>query len=89
MATLFMRHTVGDFDAWKKAYDEFEPERKAAGVTSHGVYQADGSPTDVTVYHEFPTVEAARAFAGSTRLRQALLAMGVQGRPAIWVTQRT
>ncbi len=49
MATLFVRHDVADFDQWKKAYDDFDDERKSMGVTSHGVYQADGNPTDVTV----------------------------------------
>ena len=88
MATLFVRHSVADFGKWKKAYDDFDAERKAQGVTSHGVYQADGDPNDVTVYHEFATMESAKAFAGNPRLKDVMMAAGVQGAPMIWFATR-
>ena len=88
MATLFVRHPVADFGRWKKAYDDFDAERQTMGVTSHGVYQADGDPNDVTVYHEFPTMEGAKAFAASARLKEVMAAAGVQGPPTIWFTNR-
>ncbi len=43
MATLFVRHDVADFGAWKQAYDAFDAERKTMGVVGDGVYQA-GEP---------------------------------------------
>lgn len=88
MATLFVRHNVGDFATWKKVYDEIDATRKAKGVTSDGVYQADGNPNDVTVYHEFNTMEAAKAFAESPDLREAMQRAGVQGAPSIWFATR-
>jgi hypothetical protein len=88
MATLFVRHTVADFDAWKKVYDEFGPERRSLGVTSHGVHQRDGSPNDVTVYHEFGSIDAARAFVSNPRLKEVMRVAGVQGTPDIWITSR-
>lgn len=87
MATLFVRHTVADFGAWKKVYDEFDAERRSMGVTSHGVYQLDGNPNDVTVYHEFGTMDAAKAFVGSPRLREIMGQAGVQEHPDVWYTQ--
>jgi hypothetical protein len=89
MATLFVRHTVADYGKWRKAYDDFDAERRSMGVTSHGVYQLDGNPNDVTVYHEFGTAEAANAFAASPRLKEVMTGAGVQGVPTIWITQRT
>ena len=86
MATLFVRHRVSDYDTWRRAYDEFEDVRNANGVTGHGVYQLDGDPNDVTVYHHFGTIEEARAFAASERLKEAMVAAGVQGAPDIWFT---
>jgi hypothetical protein len=88
MATLFVRHTVADYGKWRQAYDQFDTERKGMGVTSHGVYQLDGNPNDVTVYHEFASMESARAFAGSARLREVMEQAGVQGAPDIWFTER-
>ena len=38
MATLFVRHSVVEFGAWMKAYDDFDEERASMGVTGHGVY---------------------------------------------------
>ena len=88
MATLFFRHNVADYAAWRKVYDEIEPQRKPMGVTSHGVYQADGNPNDVTGYHEFDSMEHAKAFAGIDLLRDAMHRAGVQGTPDIWFAER-
>ena len=87
-ATLFIRHTVADYGKWRQVYDEFDAERKGMGVTSHGVYQLDGNPNDVTIYHEVGSMEAARTFAGSTRLHEVMGKAGVQGAPDIWFTER-
>lgn len=88
MATLFVRHDVSDYERWRKAYDDFDAERKSMGVTDDGVYQADENPNDVTVYHEFDSIQAARAFAGSTRLREVMKSAGVEGEPRIWFTNK-
>lgn len=88
MATLFVRHKVGDYAQWRKAYNDFDAERQGMGVTSHGVYQLEGDPKDVTVYHEFKTIDAAKAFAGSPRLREVMMRAGVEGAPDIWFTNR-
>lgn len=88
MATLFVRHNVSDFDQWKMAYDNFDDERKSLGVKSEGVYQTDGNPNDVTVYHNFDTMQAAKAFASSHRLLEVMKNAGVVGAPSIWFTSR-
>jgi hypothetical protein len=86
MATLFVRHGVANFDAWFAAYNEFETERQGMGVTGHGVYQAEGNPNDVTIYHHFDSMDAAKAFVASPRLREVMMAAGVQGEPVMWFT---
>jgi quinol monooxygenase YgiN len=88
MATLFVRHNVEDFGTWKRAYDAFNEERRSMGVTGHGVYQTDGQPNDVTVYHHFESMDAAKAFAGSERVREVMQQAGVQGEPIVWFTNK-
>ncbi len=88
MATLFVRHTVSDFTAWKQGYDSHKSVRDAGGVTSDGVYQSADDPNDVTVYHEFPSIEAAKAFASSDDLKAAMAELGVVGAPQVWFTNR-
>jgi hypothetical protein len=88
MATLFVRHRVADYGKWRQAYDAFDAERQTMGVTSHGVYQLEDNPNDLTIYHEFDSMDAAKAFAGSARLKDVMGQAGVQGTPEIWFTNR-
>lgn len=88
MATIFVRHRVKDFPTWKAAYDAFDAERRAMGVTDHGAYQTHGDPRDVTVYHHFESMDAARSFAESARLKEVMEAAGVEGVPELWFAER-
>lgn len=88
MATLFVRHKVKDFESWKAFYDKFEGERQKMGVTDHGVYQAEGDPNDVTVYHHFDSMDKAKAFAQSDELKAGMQEAGVTGAPDMWFTKK-
>jgi hypothetical protein len=89
MATLFVRHKVVDYAAWRQIYDGFQPTATTMGVTAQAVYQAADDPTDLTVTHDFATVGAAQAFAASDELRAAMHDAGVVGAPTIWFSERT
>ena len=88
MATLFVRHKVKDFGKWKAAFDAFDAERKTMGVTAHGVYRAEENPNEVTLYHEFSSMDAAKAFVGSARLKEVMESAGVTGAPDMWFTNK-
>lgn len=88
MATMFARHKVQDFKAWQAAYDGFDEERRRMGVKAQGVYQADGDPNDVTVYHHFDDIGTARAFIGSDRLKEVMQGAGVLGSPEVWLAEK-
>ena len=88
MVRMFVRHPVHDFTAWKAAYDAFDEDRNAMGVKEHGVFQSVDDSNDVTAWHDFESLEAARAFAGSERLQEAMARAGVAGAPTIWFTTR-
>lgn len=88
MTTLFVRHQVSDYAKWRAVYDEFAPTRAKLGVQAASVYQAADDPQDLTVTHDFATLGAAQAFSGSSELREAMHAAGVQGAPTVWFTTR-
>jgi len=88
MTTMFIRHTVADYKAWRKAYDDFAPVQKAKGVTAQAVYQAADNPNDITVTHDFATIEAARTFINSAELKSTMQSAGVVGAPTIWFTDK-
>lgn len=86
---MFVRHEVADYGAWRKAYDAFAPIQKKLGVIYKAVYQSADDPNDVTVIHDFHSLEKAKAFAASTELKAAMEKSGVKGAPQIWYTAKT
>ncbi len=88
MTTMFVRHTVSNYNTWRKVYDDFASFQKASGVTAQAVYQAADNPNDITVTHEFDTAEAAQAFVRSDELKKAMQSAGVAGAPTIWFTNK-
>jgi hypothetical protein len=88
MVRMFVRHAVDDFDAWKQAYDDFAVERDSMGVVGEAVFQATDDPNDVTVWHDFETLDAGLSFVQSERLKEVMAAAGVAAEPEIWFTTR-
>jgi hypothetical protein len=87
---MYTRHEVADYATWKKVYDSVAPLQKQAGVYFKAVYRSAENPNDVTVVHDFHSLEAAKAFAASPDLRAAMEKGGVKGPPQIWfVTLRS
>jgi Antibiotic biosynthesis monooxygenase len=85
---MFARHEVSDYGAWRKSFDGFAPMQKKMGVVYKAVYQSTDDPNDVTVIHDFRSLEQARAFAAAPELKAAMEKSGVKGAPQIWYTTR-
>ncbi|RFB88494.1 cyclase [Rhizobium leguminosarum bv. trifolii] len=88
MTTLFVRHEVSDYAAWRKIYDAFHQVQKANGVTAEAVYRATDNPNDITVTHEFATLEAAQAFSKLEELKAAMRKGGALGTPIVWFANK-
>ncbi len=84
MTTLFVRHQVADYAKWREVYDKFRPTQQALGVQEQAVYQTIDNPNEITVRHEFATLEAAQGFGSSPELQTAMHDAGVEGAPTIW-----
>ena len=82
-ATLVVRHPVADYAAWRVVYDSLEPLRVQHGCTGKSVMVAPDDVNDVFVTHDFPSVEAAGAFAHDPALKAGMDAAGVTGPPRI------
>jgi len=85
---MFVRHEVADFATWKKGYESFRPTQRKMGVYAQAVYQSADDPNDVTVTHDFHSLEKAKAFVASPELKAAMEKAGVKGAPQIWFTTR-
>lgn len=89
MTRLFVRHKVNDYDTWRKVYDDLNDERSSSwGVTGHEVHRNVDDGNDITVSHDFETLEAARTMVGSDRLREVMAEAGVAGKPEFWFVEK-
>jgi hypothetical protein len=88
-ARLFARHEVTNYAVWRKAFDAFAPTQKKLGVIYSAVYCAADKPNDVTVVHDFHSVDKARAFAAPPALKEAMEKAGVKGARQIWITTKS
>jgi hypothetical protein len=84
MATMFVRHTIGDYSNWKRVYDGLGPTRQRMGVTGASVHRDAGDSSIIIVTHQFKDTNAAMAFANSDELKTAMANAGVTGVPEIW-----
>ncbi len=87
MVRLFLRHQVASFEEWRLAYDVFQQERDQHTVLNDGVFQSVIDPEDVTVWHDFETVEAALSFMTAPTIARAMEAAGVTGEPVMWIAR--
>ena len=62
MVTIYVRHKVQDYAAWKMVFDAALPMRRAAGELNATVFRADNEDNDVIVLAEWPNEKAARQF---------------------------
>ncbi len=86
---MFGRVTVEDYETFCDAFDDAAEMRNSAGSTDDTVYQSADNPNDVTVQVEFESIDAAKAYALSSGLREAMKRAGVQGPPTIWFVNET
>jgi hypothetical protein len=84
---MVVKHAVEDFGRWRAAYDDFDTQRRHAGIIGHAVNQELGNPNNVIVYHQADDVGTLRAFVETAELREAMARAGVVGEPDVQFIQ--
>jgi hypothetical protein len=85
MSTVFIRHTVADFDAWKPGFDEHGGTRREHGLTDAGVYRDVDDANSVTILFNTDDADRAREFLSSDDLRETMSRFGVVSQPEVWI----
>ncbi len=83
--TVIVTHAVKDYASWKKVYDADAANRKAVGFKVWGVYADAKDPNLVTLIGTFPNAGAVEAFMSNPKLKEAMEAGGVVGKPDVKV----
>lgn len=88
MVTLFIRHPVASYPAWREVFDEYMASGTAMGVKAHAVYQGIANPDEVTLALEFDRLETAQVFLIREDLKTMMQKAGA-GAPNVWFASRT
>lgn len=83
MTKLIVHHKVQNYSAWRKVFDDHDTARKEFGSTGFQVLQSASDPNDITVITDWPSVDAAKAFATSASLKEAMQNAGVISQPEV------
>ena len=72
MPFVLIEHRAGDFDRFKKVFQDDEARRGSMGCRGGVVYRVADDPGNIIVVLEWDSLDAARAFAGSLELEEAV-----------------
>jgi quinol monooxygenase YgiN len=79
---------VRDYDDWKMAFDAGEPLRTMHRCTGHEIFRDADDPNQLTVFLEFPSREAGKAFMADPELKRKMEESGVDSEVrSMFVTQ--
>ena len=89
MPSLLIRHTVTDYDTWRRAFDEDAETRRANGSRVWHAFRNNAEPNEVWILLEWDDLMRARLFARSDDLIDLLIRAGVTGPPDYWFLDET
>ena len=81
MPYMLLREAIGDFDAWKAAFDSCRDDRREAGCKGGFVFRNVSDAKEVLVLLEFDDLERMQQYLASPELRNARLQAGAAGAP--------
>jgi len=72
MAFVFIEHRVGEFEEFRRVFQDDAARRQSMGCKGGVVYRVADDPGNVIVVLEWESLDAAREFAGSLEFEQAV-----------------
>ena len=88
MPILRIEHPIGNFDAWKQAFDSDPLGRKQAGVVRYQIWRSIEPADHVMIDLEFAEADAARSMRDSLRqLWSRVQGEGLIGDQQVWIVE--
>ena len=87
MAVLVIRHQVRDYAAWRAAFDDHAPIRRAHGSIQERIFRNAANANEVLAYLEWDDGDRAWLYARSDALREAMVLAGVIDHPDVWIVK--
>ena len=83
MAAIIMKHRVADYNTWKKAFDEDQDRRTAAGIRELAVGKSQDDAGVAYVIADLADASVMGLMMEDKELQQRMQDAGVQGPPEI------
>jgi len=87
MATLFLKHKVASYDAWRPVYNRHLAKRAEIGLREVGVFRNSKDPNDLLLVWTTDDLPQARAFLDSLELKSKMKEAGVTSEPEVWFVE--
>lgn len=84
-STVFLKHKVADYAAWRSLYDADAPRRAEAGLTEKGVYRDAGDENMILIAWETADTGPLKAMLAAPELAEKMKEAGVMSEPEIWI----
>ncbi len=85
MPTVFVRHKVRDYDAWRPKYDGDIGRRQEAGLRDLGLFRDAEDPNMILMMWETDNLDGFNAMLGSPDLKAVMEDAGVISEPKAWI----
>lgn len=90
MTTIFIKHTVEDYDSWKPVFDAHANTREEYGShEDYRLFHEAGTPNEVVMIGEWESVETFQRYMEESDLEEKMGEAGVVGEPEVYVLEET
>lgn len=88
MTTIFLKHTVQDYDSWKPGFDDHASTREAYGSSEdYRLYHEAGHPNEIVMVGEWESAEAFQRFMDESDVAEKMDELGVISEPEVYVLE--
>ena len=88
MTTIFLKHTVEDYDSWKVGFDEHATTREEYGSPEdYHLFHEAGNPNEIVMVGEWESAEAFQRFMEESDVKEKMGELGVISEPEVYILE--
>jgi heme-degrading monooxygenase HmoA len=90
MTTIFIKHTVEDFEKWKAGFDAHATTREEYGSPEdYRLFREAETPNEVVIIAEWESPEAFRRFMKESDVEEKMGELGVLSEPEVHILEES
>lgn len=90
MTTIFIKHTVEDYDTWKQGFDNHASTREEYGSPEdYRLFREADNPNEVVMLGEWESPETFQRFMDESDVKEKMSELGVTSEPEVYVLEET